>query len=60
MLHYDASSVRWIRDESVNAPLVLPTITDRSERTTALIVVALTLACTVLAIYDLFLLAAGV
>ena len=33
--------------------------TERSERANALIVIVLTLACTVLALYDLFLLAAG-
>jgi len=32
---------------------------ERSERANALIVIVLTLACTVLAIFDLFLLAAG-
>jgi hypothetical protein len=34
--------------------------TEHSERAIALIVIVLTLACTVLALYDLFLLAAGV
>jgi hypothetical protein len=32
---------------------------ERTERTNALIVIALTLACTALAVFDLFLLAAG-
>jgi len=35
------------------------TATERSERANALIVTVLTLACTVLAIFDLFLLASG-
>jgi len=34
-------------------------IRERSERANAMIVIVLTLACTVLAIFDLFLLAAG-
>ncbi|HVA19941.1 MAG TPA: hypothetical protein VMU55_07190 [Solirubrobacteraceae bacterium] len=34
-------------------------IRERSERANALIVIGLTLACTVLAIFDLFLLASG-
>ena len=34
-------------------------VQERSERANALIVIVLTLACTVLAIFDLFLLAAG-
>lgn len=57
---YAATSVTRIRDASAHPLPVLPRVEDRSEHTTALIVITLSLACTVLAIYDLFLLAAGV
>jgi hypothetical protein len=58
--HPAPSGVIWIRDQgSQPRPLVLPAARERSERTTAVIVGALTLACTALAIYDLALLAAG-
>jgi hypothetical protein len=56
-----APDVRWIRPDR---PAHLPppaskAVQERSERANALIVIVLTLACTVLAIFDLFLLAAG-
>jgi len=57
-----SGGVQWIRPEQ---PQYLPppapdgSAQQRSERTHALIVIALTLACTVLAILDLFLLASG-
>jgi hypothetical protein len=40
-------------------PMPKPPARERSERTSALIVIMLTLACTALAFYDMFLLAAG-
>jgi hypothetical protein len=58
----DASNVQWIRPDR---PAYLPpststaSVAGRSARATAMIVIALTLACTFLAVYDLFLLAAG-
>lgn len=54
--------VKWIRPDG---PVYLPpsmsktTLDDRTERTNALIVIVLTLACTLLSLYDLFLLVAG-
>jgi hypothetical protein len=55
-----AHSVAWIRPESAtHAPPPLPRVTDRSEGTSAIIVIGLTLACTALSIFDLFLLASG-
>lgn len=54
--------VKWIRpDRAVHLPPPMPdsNATERSERTNALIVTVLTLACTVLAIFDPFLLASG-
>jgi len=54
--------VKWIPPDShayLPPPMSKTAIRERSERANALIVIALTLACTVLAIYDLFLLAAG-
>jgi hypothetical protein len=54
-------NVRWIRPESTSySPTPLPGAGERSERTAAMIVMVLTLACTALAIFDLYLLAAGV
>jgi hypothetical protein len=56
------SDVKWIRpDRPVYLPPPMPKteIRERSERANALIVLALTLACTALAIFDLFLLASG-
>ncbi len=57
-----SSDVRWIRPDR---PAYLPpptsksAVKERSERANALIVLVLTLACTALAIFDLFLLASG-
>jgi len=57
-----ASDVRWIRPDRpayLPPPMSKSAMKERSERANALIVIVLTLACTVLAIFDLFLLAAG-
>lgn len=57
-----APDVKWIRPDSqayLPPPMSQSGATERSERATARIVIVLTLACTVLALYDLFLLAAG-
>ncbi len=57
-----APDVTWIRPDSqayLPPPMSQAQATERSERATARIVIVLTLACTVLALYDLFLLAAG-
>jgi hypothetical protein len=54
--------VRWIRPDRpayLPPPMSKSAAGERAERANALIVVALTLACTALAIFDLFLLAAG-
>ena len=57
-----APDVKWIRPDR---PAYLPPADiqvssgERSEQANALIVIVLTLACTVLAIFDLFLLASG-
>jgi len=52
--------VTWIRPESsVYVPPPLPQARDRSEQTSAIVVIVLTLACTALSIFDLFLLASG-
>jgi hypothetical protein len=55
--------VKWIRPDRTThlppSPMATSQAAERSERANALIVIGLTLACTVLAIYDLFLLAAG-
>ncbi len=54
--------VKWIRPDGpayLPPPMAESTATERSERANALIVTVLTLACTVLAIFDLFLLASG-
>lgn len=53
--------VRWIRPDT---PAYLPppmskAVQERTERANALIVIVLTLACTALSIFDLFLLASG-
>jgi len=56
------ANVRVIRpDRPSYLPPPMPSsqATAHSERTHALVVIVLTLACTVLAIFDLFLLAAG-
>ena len=57
-----APDVRWIRPDRpayLPPPMAKAQATERSERANALIVIVLTLACTALAIFDLFLLAAG-
>ena len=57
-----APDVKWIAPHSqayLPPPMSKAQATERSERATARIVIVLTLACTVLALYDLFLLAAG-
>ncbi len=55
-----STEVKWIRPDAAHLPypMAKPTA-QHSERARALIVIALTLACTLLAVYDLFLLAAG-
>ncbi|HEY2201866.1 MAG TPA: hypothetical protein VGH56_08255 [Solirubrobacteraceae bacterium] len=59
-LSQGAHNVTWIPAESATyAPPPLPKANDRSEQTSAIIVMVLTLACTALAMFDLFLLAAG-
>lgn len=57
-----AHQVVWDRPEwqARVPPPPPPAVGDRSERTRAVTVVVLTLACTVLSIFDLFLLASGV
>ncbi len=57
-----SSDVRWIRPDGpahLPPPTSKSAVRERSERTNALIVLVLTLACTTLAIFDLFLLASG-
>jgi hypothetical protein len=54
--------IKWIRpDRPTHLPPPMPAsqAKERSERANALIVIVLTLACSALAIFDLFLLAAG-
>jgi len=54
--------VRWIRPRAPShlpPPMPESAARERTERVNALIVIALTLTCTALALYDLFLLAAG-
>jgi len=56
------ADVKWIapdRPAYLPPPASKTAIRERSERANALIVIVLTLACTVLAIFDLFLLASG-
>jgi hypothetical protein len=56
------TDVKWIRSDRpayLPPPMPKTAIRERSERANALIVIALTLACTILAIFDLFLLASG-
>jgi hypothetical protein len=56
------SDVKWIapdRPDYLPPPMSKSAAIERSERANALIVIVLTLACTVLAIFDLFLLASG-
>jgi hypothetical protein len=57
-----APEVSWIRPESMShapPPMQSSQAVERAERANALIVIALTFACTGLSIFDLFLLAAG-
>lgn len=54
--------VQWLAPDSYAVPLAVAARGDikrQTERANALIVIGLTLACTALAIFDLFLLAAG-
>ncbi len=54
--------VKWIapdRPSYLPPPMSKSAIRERSERANAMIVIVLTFACTVLAIFDLFLLASG-
>lgn len=54
--------VKWIRPDRpthLPPPMLKSTVRERTERANALIVIVLTLACTALAIFDLFLLASG-
>ncbi len=56
------ADVKWLRPDRpahLPPPMSASQATERSERANALIVIALTLACSGLAIFDLFLLAAG-
>lgn len=54
-------NVKWIRPDTPAylPPPMLKSVQERTERTNALIVIVLTLACTALSLYDLLLLAAG-
>ena len=57
-----ATDVKWIRPDRQSylpPPMSKSAAIERSERANAMIVIVLTLACTVLAIFDLFLLASG-
>jgi hypothetical protein len=57
-----APDVKWIapdRQSYLPPPMSKSAATERSERANAMIVIVLTLACSVLAIFDLFLLASG-
>jgi hypothetical protein len=57
-----APDVKWIRPDRpayLSPPASKTAIRERSERVNAMIVLVLTLACTVLAVFDLFLLASG-
>jgi hypothetical protein len=57
-----APDVKWIRPDRpayLPPPMSKTAARERSEQANALIVIVLTLACTVLAIFDLFLLASG-
>jgi hypothetical protein len=54
--------VKWIRPDTpayLPPPMPKSTIQERAERANALIVIVLTLACTAMSLFDLFLLAAG-
>ncbi|HYM45542.1 MAG TPA: hypothetical protein VES65_05200 [Solirubrobacteraceae bacterium] len=57
-----APDVKWIRPDTLAylpPPMSKSAVRERTERANALIVIMLTLACTALALYDLFLLALG-
>jgi hypothetical protein len=57
-----SQDVKWIRPDTptyLPPPMSRAAAGERAERTNALIVIVLTLACTALSLYDLFLLAAG-
>jgi hypothetical protein len=54
--------VKWIRPNTpayLPPPMLKSAVQERTERTNALIVIVLTLACTALSFYNLFLLASG-
>jgi hypothetical protein len=57
------ADVRWIRPPGTPSPWMPPapsaSARDHTDRVQALIVIVLTLACTALAVFDLFLLASG-
>lgn len=56
----NAPTVAWIQPERhLGAPLRMPKARDPSEQTSALIVIILTSACTIIAILDLVLMAAN-
>ncbi len=55
----DVRVIRLDRPSYLPPPMPGSQATARSERAHALVVIVLTLACTALAIFDLFLLAAG-
>jgi hypothetical protein len=57
-----APDVRWIRPDTpthLPPPMHKPAVQERTERANALIVIVLTLTCTALSLFDLFLLASG-
>jgi hypothetical protein len=58
------ADVQWIRPAGTPSPWMPPppnsSARDHTDRVQALIVIVLTLACTALALFDLFLLASGV
>lgn len=57
---YGSHGVTWTPPGSeIYAPPPMPNASNRSVRTSAIVVIVLTLACTLLSIYDLFLLAIG-
>jgi len=56
------SDVKWIRPDTptyMPPPMSKSAARERTERANALIVIVLTLACTALAVFNLFLLAVG-
>jgi hypothetical protein len=56
----DPSDVRWMRPGHLEYATMLATKREREDRSTAKMVLGLSLACTLLCIYDMFLLAGGV